>query len=133
MIGSNASLNALNLESANGASQVHNQFEFSADSGGVSPITLSNAVNITNNDLTVNLNGFPLALGDTLLLFDAAPGQIFGEFASSIVNGSVVPHRVIYDQGTGDILVQRIPEPSAVVLLGLGMVMVISAKRRALR
>ena len=133
MIGSNASLSALNLESANGASQVHNQFEFTADSGGVSPITLSNAVNITNNDLTVNLNGFPLALGDTLLLFDAAPGQIYGEFASSIVNGSVVPHSVIYDQVNGDILVQRVPEPSTMVLLGLGMVLAMFAKRRTSR
>ena len=92
MIGSNATLSALNLESANGLTEVHNQFEFTADSGGVSPITLANAVNITNNDLVVNLNGFPLAIGDTLLLFDAAPDQIFGEFASSIVNdGSVSP------------------------------------------
>jgi hypothetical protein len=133
MIGSNATLSALNLESANGLAEVHNKYEFTADSGGVSPITLSNAVNITNNDLVVNLNGFPLANFATLLLFDAAPGLIFGEFASSIVNGSVVPHRIIYDQVNGDILVQRIPEPSTMLLLGLGMVMVISAKRRASR
>jgi len=139
MIGSNATMSALNLESANGLSQVHNQFEFTADSGGVSPITLSNAVNITNNDLVVNLDGFPLAIGDTLLLFDAAPDQIFGTFASSVVNdGSLhegsLPHRLIYDQMTGDILVQAIPEPSAVILLGLGMVVtVISVKRRESR
>ena len=62
MIGSNATLSALNLESANGALQVHNQFLFDADPvSGVSPITLSNAVNITNNDLVVNLNGFTLS------------------------------------------------------------------------
>jgi hypothetical protein len=133
MIGSNATLSALNLESANGLAEVHNRYEFTADSGGVSPITLSNAVNITNNDLVVNLNGFPLANFDTLLLFDAAPGLIFGEFASSIVNGSVVPHRIIYDQVNGDILVQRIPEPSTMLLLGLGMIIAFSAKRRASR
>jgi hypothetical protein len=137
MIGSNATLSALNLESANGLTQVHNQFEFTADSGGVSPITLANAVNITNNDLVVNLDGFPLAIGESLLLFDAAPDQIFGEFASSIVNDGLtegeVPHIVIYDQVNGDILVQAIPEPSAVILLALGMVMLISAKRRKSR
>jgi hypothetical protein len=132
MIGANASLSALNLESANGASQVHNQFEFTADPVlGVSPITLSNAVNITNNDLTVNLNGFAWAFGDPdLLLFDAAPGQIYGTFASTTVIGSVVPHRVIYDNVNGDILVRRVPEPSTMLLLGLGMVMAFSAKRR---
>ncbi len=130
MIGSNATVNAVDLLSANGPSEVHNQFEFTADSDGVSPITLSNSVDIRNNDLVVNLNGFAFEMGDTLLLFDGAPAQIIGEFASSIVNGSVVPHRVIYDQGTGDILVQGIPEPSTVVLLGLGMILVMFAKRR---
>jgi hypothetical protein len=136
MIGSNATMSAVNLESANGLMQVHNQYEFSADSGGVSPITLANAVNITNNDLVVNLNGFSLGIGDTLLLFDAAPDQIFGEFASSIVNDGLadeVPHVLIYDQTTGDILVQGVPEPSAVILLALGMVMVNSARRRKSR
>jgi hypothetical protein len=134
MIGSNATLSALNLESANGLAQVHNQYEFTADSGGVSPITLSNAVNITNNDLVVNLNGLAWNIGDTLLLFDAAPGQIYGEFASSIVNGSIVPHRVDYDNVTGDIRVALgVPEPSTMLLLGLGMVMAISAKRRESR
>jgi hypothetical protein len=131
MIGSNASLSALNLESANGLSQVHNQFQFDADPvGGVSPITLSNAVNITNNDLVVNLNGYTLSDVVPLLLFDAAPGQIYGTFASSIVNGSIVPHRVIYDQASGDISVLRVPEPSTVALFGLGMILAIGAKRR---
>lgn len=133
MIGSSATLSALNLESANGLAENHNKYEFTADGGGVSPITLSNAVNITNNDLVVNLNGFPLPVGGTLLLFDAAPGQIYGEFASSIVNGSVIPHRVIYDNVNGDILVQRVPEPSTMLLLGLGMVMAVSVKRRTPR
>jgi PEP-CTERM motif len=133
MIGSNASLNALNLESANGAAQVHNKYEFSADLGGVSPITLRNAVNIDNNDLIVNLNGYALPVGGTLLLFDAAPGQVYGTFASSSVFGSVIPHRVIYDNVNGDILVQRIPEPSTMLLLGLGMIVAIATKRRASR
>ncbi len=138
MIGSNATLSALNFESANGLTQVHNQLEFTADVDGVSPILLSDAVNITNNDLVVNLDGFSLAIGETLLLFDAAPGRVFGEFASSVVNDGLfteggVPHRVIYDQVNGDILVLAVPEPSAVILLVLGIVMVISAKGRESR
>ncbi len=134
MIGSSATLTALNLESANGLSEVHNQFVFDAEPvGGVSPIVLSNAVNITNNDLVVNLNGFAFPLGGSILLFDAAPGQIYGTFASTTVNGSVVPHVMIYDNVTGDISVKHVPEPSTVLLAGLGMVMAISAKRRASR
>ena len=135
MIGSNATLSADNIESANLLALNHNSYLFDADGGGVSPITLSNAVNITNNDLVVNLNGLAFQNGDKLLLFDAAPGQIFGTFASSTVFGSPeIVHRVISDQATGDIKVRLgVPEPSTMVLLGLAMVMVISAKRRALR
>jgi hypothetical protein len=135
MIGSNATLSALNLESANGLAENHNKYEFTADSGGVSPITLSNAVNIDNNDLVVNLNGFNLVNGGTpLLLFDAAPGQVYGTFASSTVFGSPeVSHRVIYDNVNGDILVQRVPEPSTMLLFGLGLSLAVCAKRRASR
>jgi hypothetical protein len=134
MIGSNATLSALNLESANGLAENHNKFEFTADAGGVSPITLSNAVNIDNNDLVVNLNGLAWNIGDTLLLFDAAPGQIYGTFASSTVVGSVVPHQVIYDNVTGDIRVALgVPEPSTMLLFGLGLSLAICAKRRASR
>ena len=135
MNGANATLSAVTLESASEVGEIPTLYEFNADPVfGVSPITLSNAVNITNNDLTVNLNGFAWAVGDPdLLLFDAAPGQIYGTFASSIVNGSVVPHRVIYDNQTGDISVRRVPEPSTMLLLGLGMITAICARRRASR
>jgi len=146
MIGSNATLTAFNLESANGLAENHNKYVFDADPvGGVSPITLvpkldvnnmlvGGAVNITNNDLVVNLNGLAWNIGDSLLLFDAAPGQIYGEFASSAVFGSEVLHRVDYDNVTGDIRVALgVPEPSTMLLLGLGMSLAICAKRRASR
>lgn len=135
MIGSAATLIAINLESANGLSQVHNKFEFSADAGGVSPITLANAANITNNDLVVNLNSFVLGQGATEVLFNAAPNQIYGTFASLVVNGGNPGHQytVVYDQAAGDILLQRVPEPSTTILLGFGLVMTICARRRISR
>jgi hypothetical protein len=135
MIGSTATLSALNLESANGLSQVHNKFEFSADGGGVSPITLANAANITNNDLVVNLNSFILGLGATEVLFNAAANQIYGTFASLAVNGGNPSHqfRVVYDQAAGDILLQRVPEPATFVMLGLGVAMAACARRRTSR
>jgi len=133
MGGSNASLSALNLESESLPGEVRTKYVFDADAGGVSEIDLSNAVNITNNDLVVNLNSFNLPNLGTLLLFDAAPGQVYGTFASSVVNGGAVPHVVIYDNTNGDILLQRVPEPSTILLLGLGTVIAFSAKRRASR
>jgi hypothetical protein len=135
MVGSSATLEAVyNLESANGLAEVHNQYVFDADLGGVSEIKLGDAVNISNNDLVVNLNGFDLAHLGPLVLFDAAPNRIFGTFASTTVFGSPeVPHRMIYDQLSGDILVAYVPEPSTMLLLGLGMSLVVCAKRQASR
>lgn len=135
MIGSTATLNAVNLESANGLSQVHNEFEFSADLGGVSEIKLSNAMNITNNDLTVNLNNFVLGIGGTERLFDAAPNQIYGSFASWAVNGGdpAFQYQLLYDLAAGDVLLQRIPEPSTLALFGIVAIGAVYGQRRLLR
>jgi hypothetical protein len=143
MSGSDATLQAFNLESESLAGEVPTKYIFNADSGGVSPITLiprlnsgtgmleGGAVNITNNDLIVHLNGFQAGVGGKILLFDAAPGQIYGTFASSTVLGSVVPHTVIYDNANGDIVLQQIPEPAAGMLLGLGVAIASTKRRRA--
>jgi hypothetical protein len=123
-----------NIESSSDAGEIPSLWEFNADAGGVSAITVQDAINITGNDLIVNLNGYNLANFESLLLFDGDQAlvgdRVFGTFASSVVNGSVIPHTVIYDQANGDIYVQRIPEPSTMLLMGLGMVMAISTRRR---
>jgi hypothetical protein len=140
MIGSTATLSAKNLESFNGAAQVHNQYRFTADAGGVSPVTLSNAINIGNNDLTVDLTSFDLAPLSSLLLFDAAPGQIYGDGPTFFSNVSVLGGQsasnyfVFYNQTNGDIsLVRTVPEPSTMLLLGLSLGVCICVKRRVSR
>jgi hypothetical protein len=139
MIGSNASLSARNLESANGATQVKNEYLFQADAGGVSPITLVDAVNIDNNRLTVDLTGFALAPGMSVTLFDAAPERVFGRFMEVAVLGVANPsdYAVVYEDQvgqSGDILLTNIvPEPSTALLIGLGMVLAIGWKRPSAR
>jgi PEP-CTERM motif len=138
MIGSTASLHAVGDESANGPLEVHNQYKFVADAGGVSPITLSNAVNIDNNDFTVDLTAFPLAPLGTIKLFDAAPGQIYGLVSKLTVLGGVANpasnYHLVYDNPNGDILLARnVPEPSTMVLFAIGAIIAFGAKRHASR
>ncbi len=79
---------------------------------GVSEIKLTDAINITNNDLEVNLGGFVLAPLAKILLFDGdqalATNRIFGTFANVTVNGNLNPanYTVVYDQPIGDIQLQ---------------------------
>lgn len=120
MIGSNASLHAFGDESFNNPAEVHNKYIFTADAGGVSPITLTDAVNIDNNDLVVNLAGYSLGANPVITLFDAAPNRIFGTFANVTITGSnAVGLHVFYNQVNGNIEIVA-PEPSSMLLLSIG-------------
>jgi hypothetical protein len=75
------------------AGEIRTKYRFDADALGVSKITLTDAINITNNDLEVNLNGLVLPPLGTLLLFDGdqalAGNRVFGTFANLTVDGVV--------------------------------------------
>lgn len=136
MNGAGATLSAFNLESESLAGEIATQYEFNADSLlGVSAITLTDAINITNNSLVVNLNSFPLANFASVLLFNGdqalVGNRVFGTFASTTVSGSPFAHRVVYDQVNGDILLQRIPEPSTLLMVGFAVMITVGTKRRS--
>jgi hypothetical protein len=136
MIGSTATFSARNLFSQDPGAPIKNQLWFTAGSLGVSPITLSNAVDITNNALRVDLAGFAVAPGQQILLVDAAPNLITGTFTSVTITGAnPANYAVLYDQPTGNILLSNtVPEPGTIVLLAFGAVMaVFVAKRRTSR
>jgi hypothetical protein len=136
MIGSAATLSAFNLESESLAGEIRTKYRFDADALGVSEIKLTDAINITNNDLEVNLGSFVLAPQGKITLFDGDQGlvgnRIFGTFANLTVNGAANPanYTVVYDQANGDIQLMAIPEPSAIALIGLGMIGAIGVRRR---
>ena len=139
MSGSNATLQAFNLESESLAGEIATKYRFDFDALGASEIKLTDAINITNNDLEVILDGFVLPSLSKVLLFDGdqalVGNRVFGTFASLTVNGVLNPsnYAVVYDQVNGDISLQRVPEPSTALLLLLGVVMAIATKRRTSR
>ena len=135
MTGSHATLQAHGLEAASATGQVPTLFRFDADSGGVSKITLTDAINITHDNLQVNLNGFVLPNQGTMLLFDGdqalAGNRIFGTFDNLTVNGVLNPsnYAVVYNQALGDILLQAVPEPTSLGVLAVGA-MLLTRRRR---
>jgi hypothetical protein len=135
MNGANATLRAFNLESESLLGEIPTLYEFNADASlGVSTITLTDAINITNNSLVVNLNGYTLPNLDSLVLFDGdqavAGNRIFGTFGSTSITGSPYEHRVVYDQVNGDILLQRIPEPTTFLFGGLSLAVAACIRRQ---
>jgi hypothetical protein len=135
MVGSNATLEAFNLESESLAGEIPTKYRFDADATGVSEIKLTDAINITNNDLEVNLNGLALGPVAQITLFDGdqslAGNRIFGTFASLTVDGVLNPvnYSVVYNQANGDIVLSKVPEPAAALLLSLGLAGVAAARR----
>jgi len=103
MTGSSATLQAFNLESESLAGEIRTKYRFDADVLGVSKIKLTDAINITNDDLEVNLGAFVFPTYGTLLLFDGdqalVGNRIFGTFANLTVNGVLNPanYVVVYD------------------------------------
>ena len=141
MLGSSASLVMNGLESANGAGEVHNQYLFVADAGGVSPVRANNAINITNNDVTVDLTAYTLLPGNSLTLFDAATvvspfGSIFGTIANlTIIGADSGNYALVYENALGQsgdiLLVNVVPEPATMLLLGIGIVAATAVRRRS--
>jgi hypothetical protein len=134
MTGSTATLSAYNLESESLAGEVPTLYRFDADASGVSPIKLVDAINIGNNALEVNLGGLVIPPAGTLLLFDGdqalVGSRIFGSFSSLTVDGILNPaaYSVLYDQPTGNISLQAVPEPT--MLSGLAAAGLFMIRRR---
>jgi hypothetical protein len=135
MTGSHATLQAHGLESASASGQVPTTYRFDADAGGASKITLTDAINITHNNLVVNLNGFVVP-NQGMLLFDGdqalAGNRIFGTFDNLTVNGVLNPpnYSVIYNQVLGDISLQLAPEPTSLAALAAGAALLIRRRRQ---
>ena len=74
----------------------------------------------------------------TIKLFDAAPGQIYGQISGLTVLGGVANpasnYHLVYDNPNGDILLARnVPEPSTMVLFAIGAIIAFGVKRRGSR
>ena len=129
MSGSNATLQAFNLESESLPGEIRTKYRFDANAARCVGNQADRRDQHWQQRPRVNLDGFVLPNLAKLLLFDGdqalAGNRIFGTFTNLRVNGALNPpnYTVVYDQVNGDIFLKNtIPEPSTMLLLGLGMV-----------
>jgi hypothetical protein len=138
MIGSNASWSSddilLNRQGTGPTLSPRDHVMFVADAGGVSEMTARDAILFNDAEVTVDLTGYrPLAVGERLRLFDAAPGQLADGHAFGVLNVLGVPstagYHLFYDDvATGDIFL-TVPEPAAVALFAVGLVLFMGRRR----
>lgn len=130
MIGSNASWSSddilLNRQGTGVNLSPRDHVMFIADAGGVSDMVARDAILFNDAEVTVDLTAYgPLAVGQMMKLFDAAPGQLADGHAIGVLNvigGGAGPYQLIYDDvATGDIFL-FVPEPATILLLGIAMV-----------
>ena len=139
MIGSNASWSSddilLDRQGSGINQQPRDHVMFIADSGGVSEMVSRDAILFNDAEVTVDLTNYhPLAPGERLRLFDAAPGQLADGHVFGVLNVLGVPstagyHLIYEDDPTGDIFL-AVPEPSSVLLLLLGVLSLAPNRRR---
>jgi hypothetical protein len=130
-------------------------FSFTADAGGVTPITvaenigeLSGTANIAGAKLELNLDAYTFA--SPLTLINAAPGNLSGMFGAvtflgsrtatvnyDVTNGDVFLSNFLNGAGAGSLAATAVPEPSSlmmVVTLGLFLIsMGVGANRQRAR
>lgn len=139
LTGSNVSWNSddilLDRQGTGINQQPRDHVMFIADAGGVSEMVSRDAILFNDAEVTVDLTSYhPLAPGERLRLFDAAPGQLANGHVFGVLNVLGVPntagyHLIYEDDATGDIFL-AVPEPSSFLFLLLGLLSLTLDRRR---
>jgi hypothetical protein len=140
MIGSNASWSSDDLLFNRQGSGINlsprDHVMFVSDAGGVSEMVSRDAVLFNDMEVTVDLTGYgPLARFERMLLFDGAPGQLANGHTVGVLNvlgvANTSTYKLVYqDFFGGNIYLTNVPEPSAGALLAVGLLGVVSRRRR---